>query len=167
MARSAGGHTVAGEPTNNCEADELSDIKRIFGVVADYEARYRHPDLAAFEVSEIYYLSAQHPKTESTKNVWPSPFPQVSCAGVYAIFDSRLRLLYIGKTVNFGSRLSQYFKYAPNKTCNVIGDWGHESPESLITIAVSEPFEASSFEEYLIGRLDPPLNRIKTSPNVQ
>lgn len=145
----------------------MSDVTRVLDVMANYESRYRHPDLKAFEASKIYYLRTRHPETESKKNTWPSPFPQVGYAGVYAIFDSELKLLYIGKTVNFGSRLSQHFKYASDRTCKVIGDWGQEPPESLITIAVSEPFEASSFEEYLIGRLDPPLNQINTSPNVQ
>ena len=94
---------------------------------------------------------------------WPeTAWPNAGKAGVYAIFSAAPALLYIGKTNDFGRRLSSYFVYdKEDRTKHALvhdkESWTAE-PRYILTFPVENDWEASSFEEYMILKLDPPAN---------
>lgn len=74
--------------------------------------------------------------------------------GCYALFTDGGDLLYIGKAsqnASIGSRLAAHFR---NKTLEWV-----KGARWVQMIEVTQPFEAPSLEEYLIGELQPQFNR--------
>src|ERR1041385_4534975 len=131
-----------------------------------YREHFRRQDLPPLE--EISGLLALFPNVEIAPEVtsrWPEPWPCVSRQGVYFIFGSRVRLLYIGKasmSAAIGSRLSHWFLYSrPDGGCKVVDPsrWSEE-PRFVAALPVPEgmAFEAPALEEFLIDRLSPPDN---------
>ncbi|WP_227421945.1 GIY-YIG nuclease family protein [Pacificispira spongiicola] len=92
-------------------------------------------------------------------------WPNNGRPGCYAIFDRDLKLLYIGKTINFGKRLGEHFKVDPTDPTRKRGlpktteAW---SPKAhyVLTVALDHAYEAPSLEEYLIEKLQPCGNRM-------
>lgn len=81
--------------------------------------------------------------------------------GVYFLFDSDSRLQYIGKASfnsSIGYRIGTRFS---SKDCRCLDD-RFSSVSMLATIALPDEraFEAAAIEEYLISRLQPPLNSV-------
>jgi len=78
-----------------------------------------------------------------------------------------MQLSYIGKTFDFGWRLSQHFKWSEGRgkgVCQPQGTWKIR-PMFLATLPVIESFEAPGLEEFLISKLNPPDNRNGTQRN--
>jgi hypothetical protein len=138
--------------------------------VQDYVASHRREGLEAFEVSGIYDLFPQSALTgDAAAHKWPESWPNSANAGVYGVFADDLTLLYVGKSsMNscLGARLSAYFGYTPERACRVKSEWRIQ-PRFLATVAVpdSATWEAPALEEFLIQRVNPPLNRNGRSAN--
>jgi hypothetical protein len=138
-----------------------NDVERLREEALQYHEKFRHPRLSALDLSAPYYLC--DPPSEMTAECkrWDDEWPNAHFPGVYAFFNDQGEVVYIGKSVNLGGRLSSYFKYGPSREAQPIGDWGSLGPPTtLVTIAVSERFEAPGLEEYLIAKLNPPGNKI-------
>jgi hypothetical protein len=93
--------------------------------------------------------------------------PSADLPGVYLFFDSNGKILYIGKASNkqyLAHRLKLYLILKGDRKgfiCRSDSRLQHLF-RFVITIPVprDQAFEAAAIEEYLIGRLQPPLNRI-------
>jgi excinuclease UvrABC nuclease subunit len=86
---------------------------------------------------------------------------------VYIVLDASLFVLYVGKASMgscIGKRLGSYFVNDGGR-CRIVhhheAAWTEE-PRFVVTVAVPSKmaFEAAALEEYLIGALDPPCNRV-------
>ncbi len=136
--------------------------------VIEYEERFRRADLDRLEVSGLYAL---FPSTENVgmadagnwrDNAWPNG----ERAGVYAIFDDDVQLLWIGKASmnsSLGGRLYKYFREdRHNLDCIIRHTGWSPRPAYVMTVAVPRdmPFEAPALEKYLINRLQPRDNTI-------
>lgn len=77
-------------------------------------------------------------------------------AGVYLVMTSDGEVIYVGQTLSFGYRFSQYFK-DENGNCVVRSSSWSVTPASLVVIEVDDDkkYERLSLEEYLIERLMP------------
>ncbi len=131
-----------------------------------YKEHFRRQDLLE-PLAQIRGLYALFPELETAKEVtanWPATWPSGSDKGVYFIFGTQVRLLYIGKasmSANISSRLSHWFKYAkPGNGCRVVHSGWSEQPRFVATLPVPKgmPFEAPALEEFLIEWLSPPDN---------
>ena len=146
----------------------LSDLKK---ELARYSRSYRHPKLPPLGLSGLYALFPEKykklPKEVTAR--WPDDdWPNGDKPGVYIFLDSKLSVLYIGKTTMWSSlkqRLGAYFRYSDKvqKRCRIPKEHGWNiQPEFVVTIGVPRrtAFEASAIEEYLINRLRPSENTI-------
>lgn len=129
--------------------------------IESYKEDFRKEGLPALRESALYDL---FPKNQELENCWPNKWPHNGEAGVYAIFDEDLNLLYVGKSSmnnSIGSRLSSYFGFETDKSCLIKQPTGwSQSPRFVQAIAVPEGmrYEAPALEEYLIMKLTPPDN---------
>lgn len=137
--------------------------------VLTYHEQYRHPRLPPPDVSYCYSLGEPFLSQEQNpRKKWPAKWPNSDLPGVYAFFNANEELIYIGKAAHLGARLSSYFRFGKDQSCEPTGNWGlHGSPAILVSIALSEPFEAPGLEEYLIGKLSPPSNKVATSTHLR
>ncbi len=126
----------------------------------EYENKYRHPSLGAFELSALYVLFPEE-SAPLARMRWDEIWPNCGRAGVYLIFSKTGTLLYVGKAWVIGRRLSWYFQYGENKGCKVIHDGWTETPMYVATVAVPDAstFEAAALEEFLIRELKPSDNK--------
>lgn len=96
------------------------------------------------------------------KNDWPNIWPDNESPGIYILLDEESNIHYIGKSsVSIGSRLSSYFFYGTEKEAKAY----YEELNIIryiwtISVPFERAFEVSSIEEYLIQKLNPPINRI-------
>ena len=133
-----------------------------------YKERFRRQDLQQqYPLEQISGLYALFPDLEMAPGVtskWPDGWPASSRKGVYFIFGTQVRLLYIGKasmSASIGSRLSHWFNYArPGNGCRVVHSGWSEQPRFVAVLPVPEgmAFEAPALEEFLIDRLSPSDN---------
>lgn len=136
----------------------MTDLQAVQAALDNYHNSYRHPSLPGLHASGLYALFPPAGSTPANATwSWPDTWPDVENAGVYFIFDSKLTLLYVGKALILGRRLSEWFQYGERGGCKVIGTWTTR-PEYIATVPVTAAFEASSLEEYLIMELCPPDN---------
>lgn len=128
-----------------------------------YHQNYRNPVLGPLQFSACYYLSERASSSPMVPNeverleekrVWLAPWIDPGKCGVYLVFDENFYVIYIGKTSGsrgFEHRPACYF--AKNNTEPEEGVtravW-EKCPMGYVTVAVAEPFEAPSLEEYLI-----------------
>jgi hypothetical protein len=123
----------------------------------NYKKQYRRSDFPDLKLSGLYALCPD--ETGDVVSDWDKEWPNSRDAGVYFIFDSSVRLLYIGKaSMNdcIGDRLSAHFPSdKATKTCSIVGWNKEQQPMYVATVAVPEDmkFEAAALEEYLIGKL--------------
>lgn len=134
----------------------------IVAAIRKYHGQYRNPSLPLPVISGLYTLLPESHPVENHELCWPKPWPNADKPGVYLIFDADLTLLYIGKAAIIGNRLSTYFVYdtTPNRGCRIVHPNWTTPPVYIATAALSESFEASSMEEYLIRTLKPIVNKI-------
>jgi hypothetical protein len=135
--------------------------------VTEYSVRYRHPDLARFDVGSPVDLHPSRPRLASAPEVPPQDsWPFHDRAGVYLMYDDALELFYIGKASMsrcLGQRLYEYF--GGGEVCVPKFEWLHPA-RFLIIIAMPKesPFEAPALEEFLIRRLHPRINGTGRGP---
>lgn len=139
-------------------------LRDVLEALNHYKAHFRRDGLLPLEFSG---LQALFPELESAPEVtskWPEAWPFGSRQGVYFVFGSQIRLLYIGKASMrhpVGARLSCWFKYdRPGSGCKVVHSGWSELPRFVAVLAVPDgmAFEAPALEEFLIERLSPPDN---------
>jgi hypothetical protein len=145
----------------------LLDLKK---ELARFSRFYHHPKLPPLGLSGLYALFPEKykklPKEVTAR--WPDDdWPNGDKPGVYIFLDSKLNILYIGKTTMWRllkQRLSAYFRYSKvQKRCKIPKDHGWSiQPDFVVTIGVPPrtAFEASAIEEYLINRLRPSENTV-------
>ena len=141
-------------------------ITDILEAINQYSRVYRHPALPKLSLSGLYALFPGEDKVapNGIEINWPAEWPNVSQKGVYFVFGSGGRLLYIGKASmngTLGARLNAYFKIEKTTgMCQVIQPSWTEKPMYIATLPVPEDmgFEAAALEEYLIRELKPPDN---------
>ena len=138
-------------------------LEQVKQALEQYKAKYRRSDLPDLNMSGLYALFPDEVQTAGDVAYrWNDQWPNSDEAGVYFIFGSSGRLLYIGKaSMNhyMGGRLSNYFGCdKATKACRIVHENGwSERPMYVATVAVPRGmnFEAPALEEYLIGRLEP------------
>ena len=129
-----------------------------------YKTHFRRESLPPLEFSGLQALFPELELVAEVTSRWPEAWPFGWRRGVYFIFGTQIRLLYIGKASMghpVGARLSSYFQYArPAKSCTVVHAGWSEQPRFVAALAVPEgmSFEAPALEEFLIERLSPPDN---------
>ena len=66
--------------------------------------------------------------------------------------DKDENVIYIGESKNIGKRLSDYFKYADDKSCQIMHNNWSKAPKYVCSIAVPGEtwFERLALEEFLI-----------------
>jgi hypothetical protein len=135
--------------------------------IADYKANYRRHDFPDFEISGLYDLTPEKPRSCTTlpAHNWPNAYPHPGRAGVYLIFSDSLQLLYVGKA-SMGSsipkRLQTYFRYGKIGEMVLHHSTWSQPPRFFYVVAVPEgyEFEAPALEEFLIRRLHPLNNSV-------
>lgn len=119
----------------------------------EFNLKFPRPGIEPLAISAPYDL----------KNDWPKTYPHARHQGVYCFVDEAGMLLYIGKTScnnDFGYRLSGYFEYGPARQAQA-KIVHHVSVRHILFIPLpaGHGFEAPAIEEWLISRLNPPLNK--------
>jgi hypothetical protein len=140
----------------------LESVRR---ALDEYERKYRRPGLEELRLSGLYALFPDELPTADVTSRWNDQWPHSDEAGVYFIFASSGRLLYVGKASmnhRIGNRLSFYFgSDRTSQKCVIVHEsqW-RERPMFVAAVAVPKDmkFEASALEEYLIVALDPQDN---------
>ncbi|MCH7807307.1 MAG: GIY-YIG nuclease family protein [Proteobacteria bacterium] len=133
----------------------MSDREKFKAKVKEYQIKQLNLKETKFKISDPFDLVED----------WDCYYPFCDEPGIYAIFDEKWNLLYIGKASNnssIGARLGTYFKNDEEgnyKPVDSIKSWGGE-PHYIIAVSVCKPFEAPSLEEYLIYNLDPKSNKV-------
>jgi hypothetical protein len=147
--------------------NEQKGLADIVEALSEYTSRFRRQELQALEpISGLYAL---FPDVEMAPEVtwrWSesTPWPHGDRAGVYFVFGTGVRLLYIGKAsmgAKIGNRLSHWFQYErPGRSCRVVHAGWREQPRFVAALPVSDDmtWEAPALEEFLIQRLSPPDN---------
>jgi outer membrane cobalamin receptor len=124
-----------------------------------YQTLHRNAARPAFVTSGIYGLDHEHGRLHGADHEWPEDWPHHDKPGVYLVFDAEMKLLYIGVSHWLSVRLEKHFKYGPDESCRIEGTWSSR-PAYVLTVAVSEPFEAPSLEAFLIAELNPSDNKL-------
>lgn len=116
-----------------------ADAHRLQACIERYQTQHRHPDRPGF-IKHDYTMASWEGSPVSYKS------------GCYALYSEAGELLYIGKASNTKSVSSRLVRFRYNPV-------GWEPAPALVQIIeVSEPFEAPSLEEFLIGELQPRFN---------
>lgn len=83
-----------------------------------------------------------------------------AASGVYVFYSEGMELLYIGESVNIGSRLAHYFQYAENGSGKAVSQKSKDV-RWVVTIGLVDDywFLAPALEHYLIYELKPKRNK--------
>ena len=110
-----------------------------------------------FSESGIYSLFPQEGEYG-----WPAPWGNGSSPGVYILLNSNEEVIYIGEAVTIGKRLVDYFRYDENNNNDcMIKDVSKKDSKYVVSFALTkeEQYMRYSLEQFLIGELNPPLNK--------
>jgi excinuclease UvrABC nuclease subunit len=90
-----------------------------------------------------------------------NPWGSANQSGVYAFYSNSNELLYIGSSVNIGSRLGNYFQYSSIEGSAESTDIKSEDVRWVVTIGIKREywFLSCALEQYLIYGLKPPRNK--------
>ena len=139
----------------------LEDLIRAVG---EYSATERHPALPGLAVSNLYcLLEAKAPEGYVMSGSWKNndEFPSSSLPGVYAVLARDLGVMYVGKAIyGLQYRLLQHFPEDLAGQPAIPEKWPSE-PTFLVTIGEPDAdawHRPASLEEFLIRRIDPPVN---------
>jgi hypothetical protein len=132
----------------------------ILSAVTAFHAEWRHPRLPPLEVSDLYSLFPQETIDTPTATNWPDNWPLAERPGVYLIFGTNMQLLYVGKSATLGRRLTSYFRWSAGRgsPCRIVHTAWKTRPMFVVTIAVTQSFEAAALEEFLIAMIHPREN---------
>lgn len=139
----------------------LAIPESIVAIMQAFHDDWRHPRLPPLECSGLYALFPEETTDQPTTVSWPAPWPLGDRAGVYLIFGSELQLLYVGKSAFLGPRLSNYFQYSAGRgtSCRIVHPGWKTRPMFVATVAVAEPFESATLEEFTIAKAHPEENQ--------
>lgn len=107
-----------------------------------YCEKYRNPQLPPFIVCNVHTM----------KSWWGTP--EAAKPGCYVFYSETGEVLYIGKaslSMDVGARLWAHDHSSPRASWRDLATF-------VQFVTVSEPFEAPSLEEFLIGKLHPSGN---------
>jgi hypothetical protein len=123
--------------------ETMSEIgARLSDLVRFYCEKLRNPALPPFVVYNPHTMTSWYATPESSKQ------------GCYVFYSENGQVLYVGKaslSASMGSRLASHDRRIPRSP------W-RERAALVQFVAVTEPFEAASLEEFLIERLHPTGN---------
>jgi hypothetical protein len=130
----------------------------ICDALARYHNEWRHPRLSPLSVSGLYDFFPSESTTFDVGYRWQAQetWPNANSPGVYFVFDSDLRLIYIGQSNKLGRRLSQWF-IGSIRCESVQGIWKFR-PRFVATVSVQRHFEALALEGHLIDFFLPTEN---------
>lgn len=134
----------------------MGDREEFEARVKEYQIKQLNLKETKFKISDPFDLVED----------WDSYYPHFDKPGIYAIFDAKEKIIRIGKASNYnsiGARLGTYFKNDEEGKCKTISPEilkTKMAPKFIIAVAVNEPFQAPSLEEYLIKEFDPPANLV-------
>lgn len=120
----------------------------------EFNATYPRPGIEPLVLSKPYDLQQD----------WPTNYPFMRHKGVYCFVDEAGTLTYVGKVScrnDFGYRLAGYFEYGPDRRARA--KHSHHAATRyiyVISLPSGHEFEAPAIEEWLISRLNPPLNKV-------
>lgn len=136
-------------------------LQEVLELVNEYSEKYRHPNLAKFEISGLYDLYPDLHTVQFCSSKWPDVWEHCGNCGVYFFTDDNLEVIYIGKASHFGYRFGSYFMYGENKKCQ-LKDSRISDPRFVITVAIPSEtsFESPALEEFLIRTVQPHQNTI-------
>jgi len=103
----------------------------IAALVNRYMTEFRHPALPPFTLH-------QHDRTSVVQ--WQD-HPELCSPAVYAHYDDKLRLYYVGETTNACSRTGTHYRVWKAK--------GYEVSARIDVIQVCYPWERFSFEQFI------------------
>jgi hypothetical protein len=132
----------------------MSTLEDVTRVVAEINAQYPRPGLT-LSLSEPYDLS----------NSFSSTYPNNGLPGVYLLFDHGMNVLRIGKASlgrTLGGRFNDYFRWGDKaKGQGIAKDPFYASVRFIVTVGlpIDRAFEAPAIEEFMLQRLDAPLNK--------
>ena len=116
-----------------------------------YHARYRNPALARPEVCEPYRLPDD----------WRRSYFGAGHSGVYLFVDADEQVQYVGKSREMGTRLGWYLKHQDKS--RETHEWKDPdtfgSVSAIVFVKLENAFEAPALEDFLIGRLQPAINK--------
>lgn len=143
----------------------MADLEALTQAIERYTKEFRGPAMGQFKMGPLYDLFPEKgAAVEACQEAWPSMWPNCHDAGIYALLDEQLNVLYIGKASlrsSIGGRLSSYCAYNNDKTVRLKheGYWT-ATPRYAWSVAVpvETAFEAPALEEFLIRELQPPDN---------
>lgn len=136
------------------------NIDKVLEFVAEFSEKFRGKNLKEFEKSKNYDL---FPENDDTYGWRTGEWPNNGRYGVYLIMDKDENVIYIGESKNIGKRLSDYFKYADDKSCQIMHNNWSKAPKYVCSIAVPSEtwFERLALEEFLIYNVKP-IDNIKS-----
>lgn len=127
----------------------LTDARR---EIDRYHSEFRNPKLARPEVCDPFRLPED----------WKQTYFGSGSAGVYLFLDAGDRVRYVGKSVEMGSRMGAYLmnrdKSRDHHKWKDSDSFGEV--RAIVFVKLENSFEAPALEDYLIGRLQPPINKL-------
>jgi hypothetical protein len=132
----------------------MNGLEKLHAAVAEYDAEWRNQNLSRLRVSDgLYNIETDFSEKYPFSDLW----------GCYIFLGESLDISYIGKASGWASRLGgrigSYFDQPTKNQRLVLKYQWKVRPRYIVSVAVTEPFEAPSLEEFLIARLDPADNK--------
>ena len=137
----------------------MAKLSDVVAAINEMNAAYPRPGMGPLELSEAFNV-----RTE-----FASSYPGAANAGVYVFLSADDVVLYVGKaSVGLGARLGAHFRYSDsdrNAGYATDPEFRNAGIAVIRTIRVDpgHEFEAGAIESFLIGRLQPPLNKQGTA----
>lgn len=128
-------------------SENIITIERLKSVLEEFNSKYPRPVIGKLELSECV-------KVDDKSVSWPN----CTKPGVYVLFKGETEVVYIGKAscnTNLGFRLGAHFYTDGEPKHDWLKDVTHVR---TVPVETAHAFEAPAIEEYLIQRLNPPLN---------
>jgi excinuclease UvrABC nuclease subunit len=134
----------------------MADFVALQAAIEELNEKHPRPGIPPLTLSPIYDLKAH----------WPNQYPCSDQAGVYIALDESKNVVYVGKASLsnvIGKRIgTRIWRGMDPATYAVVADWQDVSVRFIAAIGLDSEhaFEAAAIEEFLIGRLQPPLNAL-------
>ena len=128
----------------------VATFKDVLHWLDEFNRNYPRPRMEPISLSPLFDMKGE------PSAVWPS----ADKPGVYCLFNESQELLKVGKAScnrQLGHRLRDYVDTRGNPKDEYFKDVRYVA---TIGVPIERAFEAPAIEEFLIARLDPPLNSI-------
>jgi hypothetical protein len=148
----------------NGQRENAVTVEALFTQIMKYTSSHHRDNMPTYAISGLYDLFPESGASgkKLVTHRWPDEWPNHSSAGIYAVFDDKIDLIYLGKTPQnsfLEARLDSCFGSRTERSCRLIGEWRIQ-PRYVLTVAVADDstWEAAAMEEFLINTLSPALN---------